>query len=388
MLSTRAVLFLCILSATAMVCYTDAPYAETKKVTLRLHCWHGYAKPYAEEFQNLVKSKHNVDVELRITNVSNPCEFWEFARGRKADLISPAHNILMGPTWNFVKGGIAVPIDRTNIPNYRHILPVLQSSDFATQNGELFGVPYTMGAYGLAYNAEKVKPPESWNVLWEEKSKGRYTVSKDYADCNVYIAALALGAGYSTIYDIDKLLTVPAVGIDRLTLSHLKASRLQEKLNALAQNAYSLWEGTADPDEFDQLAYAVSWGYALQQANRKGLNWVMAKPKEGSVVWVDHWVVTYAVNPDSLKKRLCEEWINHCLGREMQIRMVRNWGASPVVTNISASLTEEEVRTFHVGDNDYWETLSFWEYQSKRTTNAYCALWKNALASRPANPVK
>ena len=38
-----------------------------------------------------------------------------------------------------------------------------------------------MGAYGLVYDANKVPPPESWSVLWEEKSKGRYTVSRDYA---------------------------------------------------------------------------------------------------------------------------------------------------------------------------------------------------------------
>ena len=84
MISTRAVISLCILSAMTMFCTANPLSAETKKATLRLHRWHGYAKPYIEEFRRLVKDKHNVDVDLRITNASNPSEFRNMQGERKS----------------------------------------------------------------------------------------------------------------------------------------------------------------------------------------------------------------------------------------------------------------------------------------------------------------
>ena len=357
-------------------------YASEENITIRLHCWRGYARPYIEKFKQIIRNKYNIDVKVVVSNASNPSEFWDLSRGKKADLISPAHNILMSPTWNFVNGNIAIPIDTGNIPNFKYVLPFLQKSRFIAKDGKIYGVPYTMGAYGLAYNIEKVKEPESWNVLWKESSKKRYTVSKDYADCNIYIAALALGVGYEKLYDIDELMKAPRIGMNKLSLYNMKKSVLQEKLNVLAQNAYSLWEGTADPDEFDKLSYAVSWGYALKKANSSGLHWKTANPKEGSVMWVDHWVITYAVKPGSMKKKLCEEWINHCLSQDLQVSMIRNWGTSPVVSNIDKLITDNENQTLNVGKKEYWEALSFWENQNKRTTNAYKALWKHAVTSR------
>ena len=65
-------------------------------------------------------------------------------------------------------------------------------------------------------------------------------VSKDYPDANIYTSALILGSTYGDLYDIKKLRS-----------SAGNEDAIQEKLNALAKNAYSLWAGTANPDEFD-----------------------------------------------------------------------------------------------------------------------------------------
>jgi len=224
-----------------------------------------------------------------------------------------------------------------------------------------------MGPYGLAYNSEKVNKADSWSVLWEKDSSKLYTISKDYPDCNIYVTSLVLGAGYDDIYKMNKL------------LKKVSNSDLKEKITQLASNAGSLWEGTANPDEFGKLKYAATWGYAVAKANSKGMKWKMAKPKEGTTMWVDHWVITYAVNNDALKKKICEEWINYCLGNELQIGVIRNWGVSPVVTNINNLITQEEINTFNVADNEYWKSLSLWEHQDKRTKNFYKNIWNDAL---------
>ena len=341
--------------------------SSAEKLTIRLFCWDGYARPYARDFEKLIKQKYNEDIRLEITNLSDPGEFWDKTRSKKADLISPAHNIPHSQRWNFIRGKVILPIELKNIPNYQYLLAHLKKNRFVTQNDLVYGVPYTTGPYGLAYNSAKVTKPESWSVLWQEKSKGRYTISKDYPDCNIYITALVLGAKYDWLYDRDQL------------IAHIPKKQIQKKLNILAANAASLWKGTANPDEFKNLAYAATWGYAVAQANLKGGKWKMVMPKEGTTMWADYWVITYAVKNDSLKKRICEEWINYCLSPKVQVGVIRNWGVSPVVTNIKDLLTKDEIKTFKVGDNDYWKTLSFWENQNARTINFFKHIWKKAM---------
>jgi spermidine/putrescine transport system substrate-binding protein len=343
--------------------------AFAKDITIRIHCWKGYARPYVDNFVKLIKEKYKIDIHLKITNVSDPNEFWQLSRGRMVDLISPAHNIPLSPSWAFVKGKVALPVNLNNIPRYKNLLPILNKNDFVTQNNKIYAVPYTMGPYGLGYNAKKVEAPESWNVLWEKGSEGYYSISKDYSDCNIYISSLVLGASYEDLYNVDRL------------FKKVPKKDIQKKLNILAKNAGSLWQGTANPDEFDHLKYAATWGYAVAKANANGLKWKMAKPREGSTMWVDHWLITYAAK-DPLKKKLCEEWINYCLGPEIQVGVIRNWGVSPVVTSINHLITKSEIETFNVADNDYWKTLSLWEFQKKRTKNAYGIFWHNAINYR------
>ncbi len=344
-----------------------ASVAIAEKLTIRIHCRDGYAKPYAPAFKEMIKNKYGEDIDMQITNASDPSEFWELARGKKVDIISPAHNIPKSLRWNFIEGGVALPINIKNIPNYKHLIDLLRYNDFVTKDGEVYGMPYTMGSYGLAYNADKVKEPDSWNILLSDAAKHKFTISKDYPDCNIYTAALLNGVPYNDLYDIEKL------------LSRVSRNKLQKTLNILASNAKSQWEGTANPDEFNTLSYAATWGYAVAQANLKGGNWKMAKPKEGTNAWVDHWLITYAVRNDPFKKHICEEWINFCLSPRLQVNVIRNWGVSPVVSNILGLITKEEADTYMVGENEYWKTLSFWGKQNARTTNFYKLFWDKAM---------
>ena len=65
----------------------EAPAASSAEV-LRINCWGGYAAPYVEAFQALVKEKFNVDVEVEITNPTDQDEFFLAVKNGTADLIS------------------------------------------------------------------------------------------------------------------------------------------------------------------------------------------------------------------------------------------------------------------------------------------------------------
>jgi putative spermidine/putrescine transport system substrate-binding protein len=341
--------------------------AAPAKEVIRITCWAGYAEPFAEDFKALVKEKFNTEVELQIYNPTDQDEFYMAAKNATADLISPPADLAKTPRFfMFNEGSMYLSeVDLKNIPNFENMLPFFKADESLIHNGKRYGLPYNCGPYGLAYNTDVVKEPvESWNILWDEKYAGKYTINNNFPKCNVWITALALGYTYNDIFDINKL--------DR--------AKIQEKLNVLAKNAKSLWDGSANPDEFPDLALATDWGFAAAAANKKGGHWLIAAPKEGGTAWIDTWCITHAAT--GMKKRLCEEWINFQLSPKVQAEVVRSQGVSPVVNNVAPLLTPEEVKMFHVGDNDYFKTVAIWRVMSEETEKAFTEMWEEAKKHR------
>jgi len=342
-----------------------APAAAAEEV-LRITCWAGYAKPYAENFKKLVKEKFGVDLKVEIFNPTDQDEFYAAAKNGTADLISPPYELPKMPKfYAYGEGGFLVQaVDVNNIPNLKKMLPVFREDPTPLFDGKRYGVPYNCGPYGLAYNSDVVKQaPDSWNVLWDPQYAGKYTVNNNFPKVNVWISALALGYTYADLFDIAKL--------DR--------GKIQPKLDALATNAKSLWDGSANPDEFPQLSLATDWGFAAAQANLKGGHWRIATPKEGGTAWIDAWYITKAAT--GMKKRLAEEWINFMLAEENQADIIPSQGVSPVI-DVSARLNPEQTQMFHVGDNDYFKTVALWRVMSEETEKAFDEMWSKAKSKR------
>ncbi|OQY17759.1 MAG: ABC transporter substrate-binding protein [Desulfobacteraceae bacterium 4572_35.1] len=341
--------------------------AAAKGEVLRINCWVGYAAPYVDAFKALVKDKYNVDLTIEITNPTDQDEFYQAAKNGTADLISPPYELPKKPQFYAYDGAdpLLQPVNPAHIPNIKHILPVFLHDTTTIFAGKRYGVPYNCGPYGLAYNADVVKNiPTSWNVMWDAKYKGKYTVNNNFPMVNIWITALSLGYTYDDIFDINNL--------DRV--------KIQGKLNTLARNAKSLWDGGANSDEFPELSLATTWGFAAQQANLKGGNWLLASPKEGGTAWVDSWYITSAAK--GLTKRLAEEWINFMLSPENQAAVVKSQGVSPTVDNVGNFLSNKEKEMFHVGDNEYFKTVALWRVMSPETEKAFKEMWETATKGR------
>lgn len=337
---------------------------------MRIHCWEGYATPYLEAFEAKMLAEHDLKVDVVVTNASRPEEFWHLSRAREVDLISPAHNLLRNERWKFIESGVVLPVNLANVPSYREVMPFLKELNDVRDEGEIFGVPFAIGPYGLAYDSAKVPEPDSWGVLWHADNCGKYVVSHDYPECNIYITALSMGSGDEDIFDYDALRGCVPMDI------------FEQRLNQLAGCAGDLWSGTASTEQLKKSSYAATWGYGIAQINKDGGAWKMASPCEGTTVWVDHWAITYAVADDPLRKRVCELWIDYCLSPQIQRDMVKNWGVAPVTTNANALLTEDEIQMHHAGDDEYWRNQPLWVNLNTRTTNYYSHLWEKALSRR------
>ena len=69
----------------------------------------------------------------------------------------------------------------------------------------------------------------------------------------------------------------------------------------------------------------------------------MADPVEGTLWWIDDYVITWALADKPFLKKVAEEWLNKMLSPEFQrLNLVEASGQYPVITNFTDKLEEEE----------------------------------------------
>ena len=342
----------------------------TQSIELNILCWEGYAvRKHIQSFQSLVEKKHNLRVRISVQDVSDPQEFFDGIRSRKADIISPAHNIPKSHRWPMIQSNIVLPIDLKHVPNYQKLIPALKLNRFVGQDGKVYGIPIVYGYYGLVYNKSLVKkPPDSWKVLWDRRNKYQFTVSADYHEANIYAVALSLGYVRNEIFNYDLI---------------MQNKLLRERTNAMAKFAKSLWVGVDKPDDLRGLKYCVVWGFALNAVKEQGEEWAFAAPKEGATGWVDHWLIGYSLANDPIKKMIAEEWINYTLSEEVQLFYHQHLGQQPVVNHLGRSSENIQKTIPTINDDKFVENeLILWEILSRREQNGFIGLWNQAIKKR------
>ena len=338
---------------------------EARAEELRILCWEGYAIPeFTGEFETFIKNKYGMDLKVTVKNVSDPQEFFDGIRTKKIDIISPANNIPKSKKWKFIEGQFVLPIDFKNIPNYKELIPDLQHADYISKDGAVYGVPYIYGPYGLAYNTGIVKEePTSWNVLWDPQYAGKYSLSSDYHEANIYITALAMGLKKDEIFNYEKLNT----------------SEFKSRLKMLAKNAKSFWVGVDSADVLQGLAMATAWGFAIPELKKRGEIWKMADLKEGATGWGDNWMIGYTLKDNPKMKKIAEEWLNFAISPEIQLKAARNLSCFPVNMGVKALVSAEEASALHLDDPSYFkEKLILWQVLGEREQNIFKNIWEEA----------
>jgi spermidine/putrescine transport system substrate-binding protein len=319
------------------------------------------------KFERYIEQKYGKKVQLSIIDVSEPQEFFDHIRAKNVDIISPAHNIPKSPRWPFLQSGLILPLDLTNIPNYKNIIPSLRFSHYVSKQRVVYGVPIVYGYYGLAYNHDLIQTaPTSWNVLWQPEYHNKFSISADYYEANIYITALSLGYRGNEIYDYQLLSSDP---------------KFLKRLQILANSPARFWYGVDKADDLFGLSFATAWGVSFQELKAKGENFQFSSPKEGTTGWVDHWLVGYSLKNSPFKKKMAEEWINFTLSNEMQVYYLRELGQHPVSRTINQFLTKQEINHFHLDENDYFKNnVNLWQVLMRRQHNGFKFLWDKAKA--------
>jgi len=334
---------------------------------LRMLTFQGTApEDHLEIFKKLVKEKFGVDLTIAVTYIAKHDEIYEALRNKQTDIINCPHNLPKDSRYKFITGKLVVPIDLNNIPNYKDIIPAFQKADYITENGEVYGVPFTYAPYGLAYNTNIItEPPDSWNVLWDPKYAGKYIISSDQYEANIFITALSMGIEKGKISEFDSI-TPP---------------EFLEKLKYLAKNTKSFWAGVDTAEQLQGLAFATAWGFSFSDLKNKGEIWKMANPKEGTTGGIGNFMISHTLRNNTKMKQIAEEWINYVISPDFQINVVvKRLSTAPVNIAIKDQLTPEEIEAFHLDDPDYFQKkLIPYPILDSRSRKGFQLYWEKAL---------
>ncbi len=260
-----------------------------KTPSLNLLVWEGYADPsFVRGFEDQYRCK------ISASYMGSSDELVAKLRGGSAgnyDVISPSSDV----ATSIAAAGLALPLDLAKIPAYEELSPQLTSLPLVRVNGQVFGVPFTWGPNPMIYDITAFsRPPDTWNVFWDTKYRGKISVWDDLS--TVYMAAQVLG------YDKPD----PS---QLYNLSDEQLETVKKKLLELKPNIRKIWATGAElTNLFQNHEIVAAMGWPLNTADLKKTNFPVAEtiPKENTTGWIDHLMITSASDNKDLAYKFLE----------------------------------------------------------------------------------
>jgi putative spermidine/putrescine transport system substrate-binding protein/spermidine/putrescine transport system substrate-binding protein len=331
-----------------------------KTPALNLLVWEGYAD---QSFVRGFEEQYHCKVSASYMGSSD--ELVAKLRGGSAgnyDVISPSSDV----ATSIAQAGLAAPLDLSKIPTYNQLSPQLVSLPLVRVNGQVFGVPFMWGPDPIIYDTTAFpNPPDSWNVMWDAKYKGKISVWDDLS--TVYMAAQVLGFDQpdpSQLYN--------------LTDQQLDA--VKKKLLELKPNIRKMWStGGELTNLFQNHEVVIAMGWPLNTAELKKSNFPVGEtiPKENTTGWIDHLMITAG----SENKELAYKFLEYMVQAKMQKLVTDVTHYVPANPQAGQFMTPEEVKTLHLDDVDnYQKRLYFWQNVPRRAK--YTEIWNEVKAAQ------
>ena len=107
--------------------------------------------------------------------------------GTQYDMVSASGDASL----RLIRGGDVKPVNVALIPDWKNVIPQLQSPAHNTVDGKHYGISLQWGPNTLLYNTSKVAgAPASWSSIYDPKYKGQITVPNNpiqIADAALYL---------------------------------------------------------------------------------------------------------------------------------------------------------------------------------------------------------
>jgi spermidine/putrescine-binding protein len=346
-------LFLLALILFALSCTRKTP-------TLNLLVWEGYADP---SFVKTFEEQHHCKVSASYMGSSD--ELTTKLNGGAAsnyDVISPSSDVATAIAMK----GFAAGLDLSKIPAYAKLSPQLVSLPLVRLNGQVYGVPFMWGPDPLLYDTTVfAQTPESWNVLWDPKYRGKISVWDDLS--TIYMAAQVLG------YDKPD----PS---QLYNLSDEQLEAVKKKLLELKPNVRKMWStGGELTNLFQNHEVVAAMGWPLMTNQLRQVNFPVGEtiPRENTTGWIDHLMITAG----SENKGLAEEFLEYMIEAQTQKKVTDVTGYTPANPQAAQFMTPAQVKSLHLDDVDnYQKRLYFWQNVPRRAK--YNEIWNEVKAAQ------
>ena len=328
--------------------------------TLSLLVWEGYADP---SFTRAFEESHHCKVVAAYMGSSD--ELVAKLRGGSAanyDVISPSSDV----ATSIVRAGLAAPLDVSKLMSYNQLSPRLRNAPLVRSNGQTYGVPFVWGPNPLLYDTTVfAQPPDSWNILWDRKYKGKISVWDELS--TIYMTAQVLGFDKSDPGQI-------------YNLSDEQLEAVKNKLIELKPSIRKMWAtGGELTNLFQNHEIVLAMGWPLMTNQLRRLNFPIGEtiPRENTTGWIDHLMITAA----SQHKQLAQDFLEYMIESQTQKQVADVTGYAPANPSAAATMTEAEKKNLHLDDPEaYMSRLYFWQDFPKRAK--YNEIWNEVKAAQ------
>jgi spermidine/putrescine-binding protein len=331
-----------------------------KTPTLNLLVWEGYADP---SFVHSFEDQNHCKISASYMGSSD--ELVAKLRGGSAgnyDVISPSSDV----ATSIAAAGLAAPLNLSQLPSYGQLSPQLTSLPLVRAGGQVYGVPFMWGPNPLIYDTSVfARPPDSWNILWDQKYRGRISVWDDLS--TLYMAAQILGYAKpdpSHLYN----------------LSDGELEAVKKKLLELKPNIRKMWStGGELTNLFQNHEIVAAMGWPLMTNQLRKMNFPVGEtiPIENTTGWIDHLMVTAG----SDNKELANKFLEYMVEAKTQKQVTDVTGYAPANPHAAQFMTPEEVKNLHLDAVDsYQKRIYFWQNVPRRAK--YNEIWNEVKAAQ------
>jgi spermidine/putrescine-binding protein len=331
-----------------------------KTPTLNLLVWEGYADPsFIQQFEEQNHCK------VSASYMGSSDELVAKLHGGSAgnyDVISPSSDV----ATSIATAELAAPLDLSKIPSYDQLSAQLTSLPLVRVKGQVYGVPFTWGPNPIIYDTTAFsQPPDSWNVFWDPKYKGKVSVWDDLS--TVYMAAQVLGFDKpdpSQLYN----------------LSDEQLEAVKKKLLELKPNVRKMWStGGELTNLFQNHEIVIAMGWPLNTVDLRNANFPVGEtiPRENTTGWIDHLMITAG----SENKELAYKFLEFMVEAKTQKLVSDKTHYVPANPQAGRFMTPDQVKSLHLDDVDsYQKHIYFWQNVPRRAK--YNEIWNDVKAAQ------
>src|SRR4249920_2956309 len=347
-----------LLPSLAAVLFVGSCSKKTPRLNLLV--WEGYADP---SFVKAFEDENHCKVSASYMGSSD--ELMAKLRGGSAgtyDVISPSSDV----ATSIATSGLAAPLDLAKIQAYGQLSTQLTSLPLVRANGQVYGVPFMWGPDPIIYDTTAFQqPPDSWNIFWDPKYKGKVSVWDDLS--TVYMAAQVLGYDKP---DPSRL----------YNLSDEQLEAVKKKLLELKPNVRKMWATGGELTNLfvsHEVVAAMGWPLMTNQLRKASYPVGETIPKENTTGWIDHLMITAG----SENKELAHKFLEYMVQAQTQKKVADVTGYTPANPQAAQFMTPDEIKGLHLDDVDnYQKRLYFWQNVPRRAK--YNEIWNEVKAAQ------